>query len=76
MARYSRGLRQLVADLLALYPGNETKITKVLPLTKLVMEHYRDWKNGTDEGKWYKDIEDDMTVRYEAEMGKRAREWR
>ncbi|UKZ79664.1 hypothetical protein TrVFT333_007424 [Trichoderma virens FT-333] len=61
MARYSRGLRQVVADLLALYPSNETKITKVLPLTKLVMEHYRDWKNGTDEGKWYKDIEDDMT---------------
>ncbi|KAK4085291.1 uncharacterized protein Triagg1_281 [Trichoderma aggressivum f. europaeum] len=77
MARYSAGLRQVVMDLLVLHPDSRKKITKVLPWTKLVMGRYREWKNSTDEGKNYKDIEDDMIPRYEAEMEmeKRENEW-
>lgn len=65
MTRYSAGLQRVVMDLL--HSDSKRKITKVLPRTKLVMEYYREWKNGTDEGKNYKDIEDAMLPRYEAE---------
>ncbi|KAK4070489.1 hypothetical protein Trihar35433_4956 [Trichoderma harzianum] len=66
MTRYSARLQQVVMDLLK--PDSRRKFTKVLPRTKLVMEYYREWKNDTEEGKNYKDIEDDMLPRYEAEM--------
>ncbi|KAL5092341.1 hypothetical protein Trisim1_001600 [Trichoderma cf. simile WF8] len=66
MTRYSAGLRGVVMGLL--HSDSKKKITKVLPRTKIVMKYYREWKNGTDEGKNYKDIEDDMLPRYEAEM--------
>lgn len=66
MTRYSAGLQRVVMNLLK--PDSRRKITKVLPRTKLVMEYYREWKNGTEEGKNYKDIEDDLLPRYEAEM--------
>lgn len=64
--RYSARLRKVVMDLLQ--SDSKGKITKVLPRTKMAIEYYREWKNGTDEGKNYKDIEDDMLPRYEAEM--------
>lgn len=66
MTRYSAGLQRVVMDLLK--PDSRRKITKVLPRTKMVMDYYREWKNSTEEGKNYKDIEDDMIPRYEAEM--------
>lgn len=55
-------------DLLVLHPDSKKKIAKVLPRTKMVMDHYREWKNNSNEGKNYKDIEDAMIPRYEAEM--------
>ncbi|KAL7911967.1 kinase-like domain-containing protein [Trichoderma velutinum] len=76
MVKYSAGLQRVVMDLLVLHPDSKLKITKVLPRTKLVMDYYREWKNSTNEGKNYKDIEDDMIPRYEAEMmGKRENVW-
>jgi hypothetical protein len=61
-----------VRNLLAFHPGSKMQIAKVLPLTKLVMDDYWDWRVGSEEGMRYKDIEDDMTARYRAETEKRS----
>ncbi|KAM0254894.1 hypothetical protein ACHAQJ_006331 [Trichoderma viride] len=71
-AQYSEGLRRVIKELLAFHPGSKAQIAKILPLTKLVMEYYWDWKFDSEEGMRYKDIEDDMTARYLAETEKRS----
>lgn len=59
-AHYSDALKAVVRYLLRF---SEARVDRVLPTTEFVMEFYRRWKLHTEEGKLYKDIEDDMAAR-------------
>ncbi|KAK5987896.1 hypothetical protein PT974_12032 [Cladobotryum mycophilum] len=72
-ARYSWRLRKVVKDLLYCDPSKKVMISKILPFTKIVMEYYRDWKEGAEDGEAYRDIEDDMAARWEAGKKEKAR---
>lgn len=69
-AQYSQELRDMVQYLLDCHLGSAAQIMdRVLPTTMVVMQHYQYWKLNSEEGKLYKDIEDDMTARCGANMG-------
>lgn len=68
-AKYSEELRNMVQYLLDFHSGSEAQTARVLPTTMLVMQHYQHWKLHSEEGKRYKDIEDDMAARCLAKMG-------
>lgn len=60
----------MVQYLLDCHLGSAAQIMdRVLPTTMVVMQHYQYWKLNSEEGKLYKDIEDDMTARCGANMG-------
>lgn len=61
-AQYSDELKATVRYLLDFHTGSKTHVN-VLPTTMAVMEQYQQWKLHSEEGKLYKDIEDDMGAR-------------
>jgi serine/threonine protein kinase len=62
-SQYSDELKDTVRYLLDFRTGSETHVNSVLPTTLAVMEQYQHWKLHSEEGKLYKDIEDDMAAR-------------
>ncbi|PON22275.1 hypothetical protein TGAM01_v208758 [Trichoderma gamsii] len=62
-SQYSDELKDTVRYLLDFRTGSDTHINSVLPTTMAVMEQYQQWKLHSEEGKLYKDIEDDMAAR-------------
>ncbi|KAK6449702.1 hypothetical protein FP744_10005952 [Trichoderma asperellum] len=68
-AQYSEQLRDMVRCLLDCGPGSSrTQMDRVLPTTMLAMQRYQHWKFHSEQGKLYKDIEDDMAARCGAKM--------
>ncbi|EHK49879.1 hypothetical protein TRIATDRAFT_188833 [Trichoderma atroviride IMI 206040] len=61
-AQYSNELKAVARYLLDLHSG-ETHVDSVLPTTMAVTEQYQQWKLHSEEGRLYKDIEDDMAAR-------------
>ncbi|KAM0463006.1 hypothetical protein ACHAPV_003131 [Trichoderma viride] len=61
-AQYSDELEATVRYLLDIHTSSKTHVN-VLPTTMAVMEQYQQWKLHSEEGKLYKDIEDDMGAR-------------
>ncbi|KAL7900150.1 kinase-like domain-containing protein [Trichoderma sp. SZMC 28014] len=62
-AQYSDELKDTVRYLLDFSTSSKTRVNSVLPTTMAVMEQYQQWKLHSEEGKLYKDIEDDMAAR-------------
>ncbi|PNP46712.1 hypothetical protein TGAMA5MH_01663 [Trichoderma gamsii] len=62
-SQYSDELKDTVRYLLDFRTGSDTHVNSVLPTTMAVMERYHQWKLHSEEGKLYKDIEDDMAAR-------------
>ncbi|KAF7543801.1 hypothetical protein G7046_g9927 [Stylonectria norvegica] len=71
-ARYTSYLRDAVKGLLEYSVDNRKIVKKAMPHAALVARAYALWRETTEEGKAYRDIEDDMTERWKVARDKEA----
>ncbi|KAM5348768.1 hypothetical protein ACJ41O_008591 [Fusarium nematophilum] len=65
-AKYSKSLRTIIRDLLEYDPKQgRNPWVRVVDFAQIVEDAYEEWKEGTDEGNEYIDIDDDMARRWQ-----------
>lgn len=73
-ARYSGMLRTAVQELLLRFGRYEPNASSVKRTARFVERSYRHWREATQEGREYRDIEDDMRARWKAKEERRMEE--